>query len=171
MIKCKLIVYLSLAILGFSACKNKLTKSELKEMTNLSKESDLGLAKYLWVDCDSIRKSLRMPVLGNDFYSLKKGHYRMWYNPDTTTIPRLISIIHLIEYIPIGTLKFNHEIGEIQLNDSLVLSYGFSMTSSGYCLVITDLKSARKTRKIIDLNRKQFDSVIDAFGANAILNY
>lgn len=164
-------IILGIASLCLSACQNNLTKTELNQMTNLEKESDLGLAKYLWVDCDSIRKRLRMPVLGNDFYSLKREHYRMWYNPDTTTLPRVISIIHLIEYIPIGTLKFNHEIGEVQLNDSLVLSYGYSLTTAGYGLKKTDLKSARGTRTITDLSRKQFDSIIDVFGAGAILNY
>ena len=154
-----------------SSCNNELTKSELMQMTNLSAESDLGLAKYLWVDCDSVRERLRMPVLGNNFYSLKKEHYRMWYNPDTVTTPRLVSIIHLIEYIPIGTLKFNHEIGEIQLNDSLSLGYGFDADGSSFGLIKTDLKTKTGNRSSIALSRQEFDSIINAYGAKAILNY
>lgn len=158
-------------VLLLSSCNNELTKSELMQMTNLSAESDLGLAKYLWVDCDSVRERLRMPVLGNNFYSLKKEHYRMWYNPDTITTPRLVSIIHLIEYIPIGTLKFNHEIGEIKLNDSLSLDYGYNRESSSFGLVKTDLKTKRGNRSSIALSRQEFDSIINAYGAKAILNY
>lgn len=154
-----------------SSCNNELTKSELKTKTNPRAESDLGLAKYLWIDCDSVRERLRMPVLGNNFYSLKKDHYRMWYNPDTVTTPRLVSIIHLIEYIPVGTLKFNHEIGEIQLNDSISLDYGYNRESSSFGLTKTDLKTKTGKRSSIELSRQEFDSIINAYGAKAILNY
>ena len=161
---------LAIGFLFLLSCQNKVTKLDLKQMSNLKSGSDC-LAKYLWVDCDSIRKSLRMPILGNDFYSFKKDHYRMWFNPDTTSTPRLVSIIHLIEYIPIGVLRFNHEIGEIQLNDSLSLSYGYSLNSSGYGLNTVHLISKNRTYTDIELSRIEFDSIINVFGSKELLNY
>lgn len=161
---------LAIGFLFLISCQNKVTKQDLMQMRKLNKESD-SLAKYLWVDCDSIRKSLRMPILGNNFYSFKKDHYRMWFNPDTTSTPRLVSIIHLIEYIPIGVLRFNYEIGEIQLNDSLSLSYSCELKHTSYSLNKLDLKSKRGTYTYIELSRKEFDSIINIFGSKDILNY
>lgn len=158
-------------VLLLSSCHNELTKSDLIQMNQLKKGSALSYARFIWVDCDSIRKRLHVPILGNDFYSFKGESYRMWYNPDTLSTPRLVSIIHNIRYYKNDSIAFNHEIGEIQLNDSLSLGYGFDAEGSSFGLIKTDLTTKKSNRSSIELNRQEFDSIINAYGAKAILNY
>jgi len=164
---------LAICFLFFFSCQNKYTKQELIQMSNLKSGSDLSNAKFIWVDCDSIRKRLGVPILGNNFYSSKKEYYRTWLNPDTVAMPRLISIIHNIRYYENDSIAFNHEIGEIQLNDSLSLAYAYNsdFNRTSYSLHKLDLKSKRGTYTYAELSRKEFDSIISVFGSKDILNY
>lgn len=164
-------ILVSIISLFLISCQNKITKMDLIQMSESKKGSRLSHAKFIWVECDSIRKSLHVPILGNDFYSFKDESYRMWYNPDTISTPRLVSIIHNIRYYKNDSIAFNNEIGEIQLNDSLSLAYGFDADGSKFGLIKTNLKLKKGNRSLVDLSRREFDSIIALYGANSILNY
>lgn len=177
---------------GLLSCnrERKITKPELSDLTFEFGDSRLSFAKKVFLDQDSIRQKMGIPILSSLHYSTKfeDGSYSIWHYPDSTKYPRLDRLQNFMKFYgdsgqPIDSVNFGFEEGELLLNDTTIILYGYhypqdTMKYIIYCREQFDENGKKKTdslgyiaRECHQLSKSQFDSVIKVNDSKAVLNY
>lgn len=190
--------YHKIAILLFSctgfllACneKRRITKPDLLDNTFNLRNDHFQFARKVFLDQDSIRKKMGIPILSSLHYSdkLSDGSYPIWYYPDSTKYPRLERLQNFMKFYSDGensidSVNFGFEEGELLLSDTVRILYGYhypqdTMKYILYCREELDENGKKKidslgyiVRACHKLSKPQFDSVVKMNDSKAVLNY
>lgn len=172
--KCTSSLFIIALVISLSSCYKTITKKELRSLKG--KNEYLTIAHLFFIEYDSIRKELGLPIIGEEFYAKKKNGYTSWTNPDTLSFPRFNWVRHNImtnEYD--DSLYFNYEFGRILINDTTVVSYGiiFPDTLKSSITVYSDIKrdGIGKVLFLKNFSRMEFDSIINVYGRKKLMNW
>lgn len=106
------------------------TKKQLAESNFLWLSKTAKQAKIVYVDYDTMRKRLGLPIVGDDFTAKREQGYLYWSNPNPTPP----SSDNIEEFTFVGPLPkyFKRERGEVLLSKKEKIIYVVENTGSNY---------------------------------------